>query len=209
MDIIEFEEKILRRILNNDFLHKPRMVYLTDIQVSTINSIIMKDRPVHRLSKSVPNEPTYALLLPDYCDLKCHMVSSGSGVTCCPHTTAPGDDDGSGNGGGPDGSGNCCWNCGPKTGPSMAPFVSNYTKESTVVNVIHYNHNDNGYINGNNIMNVDGCRYQLVGPVISTEIKPKQGFLPSIESLPAQLEVKARVSRFCLKQFHKVSLSTF
>lgn len=176
MDIICFEEKVLRRILNNDFLHKPRLVYLDGIQVSTINSIILKDRPVHRLSKSVPNEPTYALLLPDYCDLKCHVVMSNRVSD-------------------------------REIGPSMEPFVTNYTKEPTVAN--HLNDNDNGYINGNNIMNVDGCRYQLVGPVISTEIKPKQGFLPSIESLPSELVVKARVSRFCLKQFHKVSFVFF
>lgn len=46
-------------------------------------------------------------------------------------------------------------------------------------------------------------RFKLVGPVISTEIKPKQGFLPDLESLPSELAIKANVSRFCLKQYHK------
>jgi hypothetical protein len=42
------------------------------------------------------------------------------------------------------------------------------------------------------------------GPVVCVEIKPKQGFLPKPEVLSEELKVKARVCRYCLKQFHKV-----
>ena len=47
-------------------------------------------------------------------------------------------------------------------------------------------------------------QFSCEGPVICVEIKPKQGFLPSPESLPQDMLVKSKVSRFCLKQFHKV-----
>ncbi|CAG2177471.1 unnamed protein product [Oppiella nova] len=43
------------------------------------------------------------------------------------------------------------------------------------------------------------------GPVVCVEIKPKQGFLPKPEVLTDELKVKARVCRYCLKQFRKLS----
>jgi len=109
--------------MNNDFLDVPKMICLSQQEVSLLNSLIAGSRrPCHRLSKSIPNGPTSALLLPDYCIL-----------------------------------------------PSR-------------------------------------FRKQLLceGPVICVEIKPKQGFLPSPESLPQDMLVKSKVSRFCLKQFHKL-----
>jgi inositol-pentakisphosphate 2-kinase, putative len=51
---------------------------------------------------------------------------------------------------------------------------------------------------------ISSC-YALTGPVISVEIKPKQGFLPSPQQLDNQLWIKAKVCRFALKQAYKVS----
>lgn len=164
--------------MNNNFLHKPQIIYLTQRQVATINSIIMPSRPHHRLSKSIPNQSTYALLLPDYCDLKYQLV-------------------------------NCQCLLNGNSSRTSQSFVSNSVKVKSDSSLKLCNNNERRDVTRNNadenVIVVDGMRYQLIGPVISTEIKPKQGFLPSIESLPAELAVKARVSRFCLKQFHKVS----
>ena len=128
LDLIDFQENVMKRIMNNDFLEVPKMIFLNESQVSLVNQVIAKScRPDHRLGKSIPTgTSTFALVLRDYC--------------CLPMT-----------------------------------LRSNYS---------------------------------LRGPVISVEIKPKQGFLPSPESIPEEMMVKSFVSRFCLKQFHKVSLMT-
>jgi hypothetical protein len=126
MDLIDFQENVMRRIMNNNFLEVPKKIFLNDSQVTLINEIISKSsRPLHRLGKSIPNgTSTHALVLRDYC---CLVKKPSS-------------------------------------------------------------------------------RYSFHGPVVSIEIKPKQGFLPSPESLPEEMIVKSQVSRFCLKQFHKVCL---
>ena len=128
-DLIEFQENVMKRIMNNDFLQIPRMVFLSQKQLCLINQVVSNtSRPGHRLVKSIPTETsTFALVLPDYCCLPLEIRR----------------------------------------------------------------------------------RFTLEGPVMSVEIKPKQGFLPSSESLPLEMMVKSQVSRFCLKQFHKVRLYNF
>lgn len=39
--------------------------------------------------------------------------------------------------------------------------------------------------------------------VVAVELKPKQGFLPLIDALTYELSIKSKISRFCLKQYHK------
>lgn len=39
--------------------------------------------------------------------------------------------------------------------------------------------------------------------VLAIELKPKQGFLPERNTLSLDLSVKSKISRFCLKQYHK------
>lgn len=136
----------------------------------------MPNRPHHRLSKSIPNQSTYALLLPDYCDLKYQLVNY-----------------------------QCLLNGNSSQTRSPSSFVATSAQVRSDASYKVYNNNQTCNNTNEIIIVVNGARYKLIGPVISTEIKPKQGFLPSIESLPADLAVKARVSRFCLKQFHKVS----
>lgn len=47
-------------------------------------------------------------------------------------------------------------------------------------------------------------QFSSAGPVISVEIKPKQGFLPDAGLLIDELKIKSQVCRYCLAQFHKL-----
>lgn len=58
------------------------------------------------------------------------------------------------------------------------------------------------------IPNEPSLQPYLTGPVISVEIKPKQGFPPLLYHLGEEKPIAARVCRFALKQAFKVSLIT-
>ncbi|KAI1307943.1 Inositol-pentakisphosphate 2-kinase [Halotydeus destructor] len=55
---------------------------------------------------------------------------------------------------------------------------------------------------------INGKPYRLCGSVMSTELKPKQGFLPIRDNLTDDMAIKASISRFCLKQFYKSKLGS-
>uniref|UniRef100_T1L4U4 Inositol-pentakisphosphate 2-kinase n=2 Tax=Tetranychus urticae TaxID=32264 RepID=T1L4U4_TETUR len=113
---------ILKRLINEAMFDEPKLVLVSQEDISLINKLCNQSRPNYRIFKVIPNQESWALLLNDYC--------------CIPNE------------------------------PSLQPY--------------------------------------LTGPVISVEIKPKQGFPPLLYHLGEEKPIAARVCRFALKQAFKL-----